>query len=50
MKIFVDSADLDEIKQTYEWGVANGVTTNPSLLKKAVEKRVKAGEQLDLKK
>jgi len=33
MKIFIDSADLDEIKQGYLWGVADGVTTNPSLLK-----------------
>jgi len=39
MKIFIDSADIDEIKQFYEWGVADGVTTNPSLMKKAVDKR-----------
>ncbi len=38
MKIFVDSADLEEIKKAYEWRVADGVTTNPSLLKKSVEK------------
>ncbi len=50
MKIFIDSADLDEIQQGYAWGVVDGVTTNPSLLKKAVEKRVKAGEKMDLKK
>jgi transaldolase len=50
MKIFIDSADVDEIQQGYAWGVVDGVTTNPSLLKKAVEKRVKAGERLDLKK
>ncbi len=49
MKIFIDSADLEEIRHAYGWGVADGVTTNPSLLKKAVEKRVKAGEKLDLK-
>ncbi|MEW6670518.1 MAG: transaldolase family protein [Thermodesulfobacteriota bacterium] len=48
MKIFIDSADLDEIKQGYDWGVVDGVTTNPSLLKKAVEKRVRAGARLDL--
>ena len=39
MKIFIDSADLDEIKQVYSWGIADGVTTNPSLIKKAVDKR-----------
>ena len=49
MKLFIDSADLDEIRQFYAWGIADGVTTNPSLLKKAVEKLVKAGQKLDLK-
>ena len=49
MKIFIDSADLDEIQQGFDWGVVDGVTTNPSLLKKAVEKRVGAGEEVDLK-
>jgi len=49
MKIFIDSADLDEIKQAYTWGVADGVTTNPSLLKMAVDKRVAKGKKLDLK-
>ncbi len=48
MKIFIDSADIDEIKQAYEWGIADGVTTNPSLMKKAVDKRVDSGEDLDL--
>lgn len=48
MKIFIDSADLDEIRQGFVWGVVDGVTTNPSLLKKAVEKRVKAGKKVDL--
>jgi transaldolase len=49
MKIFIDSADLNEIKQGYAWGVTDGVTTNPSLLKKAVEKKVGSGEKVDLK-
>ncbi len=34
MKIFVDSADLDEIKEIASWGIVDGVTTNPTLLKK----------------
>jgi transaldolase len=50
MKIFIDSADLDEIQMGYEWGVVDGVTTNPSLLKKAVEKRINQGEKIDLSK
>ncbi len=49
MKIFVDSADIEEIKQAYEWGIADGVTTNPSLMKKAVDKKKAAGEDVDLK-
>ena len=47
MKIFIDSADINEIKQAFEWGVCDGVTTNPSLLKKAVDAR--SSEKLDLK-
>ena len=39
MKIFLDTAELDEIKLANSWGVIDGVTTNPSLIKKAVEAR-----------
>ncbi len=35
MKFFVDTADLDEIREAHEMGVLDGVTTNPSLMKKA---------------
>jgi transaldolase len=56
MKIFVDTAELGEIEQANSWGVLDGVTTNPSLLKKAVEarrdatseSRTKPGESLDI--
>ena len=37
MKIFVDTASLKEIKEAISWGVVDGVTTNPSLIRKAVE-------------
>ncbi len=37
MKIFVDTAKIDEIKEAESWGILDGVTTNPSLIKKAVE-------------
>lgn len=37
MKIFIDSADIEEIKEAFAWGIVDGVTTNPSLIKKAVE-------------
>jgi transaldolase len=49
MKIFIDSADIDEIKQAYAWGIADGVTTNPSLMKKAVDVRKKRGEKINLR-
>ncbi len=31
MKIFIDSADLNEIKKYLSWGVCDGVTTNPTI-------------------
>ena len=34
MKIFIDTADLDEIKEIASWGILDGVTTNPTLLAK----------------
>jgi len=39
MKIFIDTAELDEIKQAISWGIINGVTTNPSLIRRAVDRR-----------
>ncbi|MCL5271626.1 MAG: hypothetical protein M1457_13975 [bacterium] len=33
--IFADTADYDDIKSLYEAGIITGVTTNPTLLKKA---------------
>ena len=35
MKIFMDNANVDEIKQYVDWGVVYGVTTNPSLIAKS---------------
>jgi transaldolase len=34
MKIFIDTADLNEIKEIASWGILDGVTTNPTLLAK----------------
>lgn len=34
MKFFIDTAVLDEIREAHEMGVLDGVTTNPSLMKK----------------
>ena len=44
MKFFLDTANLEDIKKYNEWGVVDGVTTNPSLIAKekvSLEKRIK---------
>lgn len=41
MKIFLDTANFEEIKQAVEWGIIDGITTNPSLLKKESGKDLK---------
>lgn len=44
MKLFLDTANLDDIKKYASWGLVDGVTTNPSLVAKegvSFEKRVK---------
>ncbi len=35
MKLFVDTGDVEEVRQAAEWGVIDGVTTNPTLIAKA---------------
>ncbi len=37
MKIFIDTAKLSEIREAISWGIVDGITTNPSLIRKAVE-------------
>ncbi len=34
MKLFIDTANIDEIREINEWGILSGVTTNPSLIAK----------------
>lgn len=34
MKIFIDTANVDEIREAQSWGIIDGVTTNPSLVAK----------------
>ncbi|HET9309965.1 MAG TPA: fructose-6-phosphate aldolase [Actinomycetota bacterium] len=41
MRLFLDTADIDEIREINRWGVLSGVTTNPSLV-------AKEGEEPDL--
>jgi len=34
MKLFIDTANIAEIKEAQSWGILDGVTTNPSLIAK----------------
>ena len=34
MEIFLDTANIDEIREAFSWGIIDGVTTNPSLIAK----------------
>jgi transaldolase len=34
MKIFIDTANIDQIREVNSWGILDGVTTNPSLVSK----------------
>ncbi len=34
MKLFIDTANISEIREINEWGILSGVTTNPSLIAK----------------
>lgn len=34
MKFFIDTANMEEIREAHSWGIVAGVTTNPSLVAK----------------
>lgn len=34
MKIFIDTANIDQIREVNSWGILDGVTTNPTLVSK----------------
>src|SRR4051794_5067979 len=43
MKIFLDTANLDELRKAANWGIVDGVTTNPTLIAKegnAIEQQI----------
>ena len=44
MDFYIDTANLDDIKKYNDWGIVDGVTTNPSLIAKegvSLEERIK---------
>ena len=42
MKLYLDTANIDEIKEAVDWGVISGVTTNPSLAAKENQDFIKS--------
>ena len=46
MELYIDTANLDEIKQAHDMGVLDGVTTNPSLIAKEGVDQHKRLEQI----
>src|SRR3954464_623841 len=40
MKIFIDSADVEKIREVWSWGIIDGVTTNPSHVAKTGRKHM----------
>src|ERR1041385_5018572 len=38
MKLFIDTADVQQIKEAYSWGIVDGVTTNPTHVMKSGRK------------
>ena len=48
MKLFIDSAKLSEIEKAHSCGVLDGITTNPTLIKNAMEDLKERGEALNI--
>jgi transaldolase len=45
VKIFIDTADLRDIREACQWGIIDGLTTNPTLIRHAVEA---SGDRVDM--
>lgn len=40
MKLFIDSADIEKIREAWSWGIIDGVTTNPTHVAKTGRKHL----------
>ncbi len=40
MKLFIDTADVEQIREVWGWGILNGVTTNPTHVSKTGRKPI----------
>lgn len=48
MKIYIDSGDIEEIKKYLNWGICDGVTTNPSIMMKAGAKSMEQVKKMQI--
>src|SRR5256884_1569967 len=46
MKLFIDSAEVDKIKEAWSWGIIDGVTTNPSHVAKTGRKHLEVYREI----
>ena len=46
MKIFIDTAKIEEIKEAASWGILDGVTTNPTLVAKTGQSFDKVAKEI----
>ena len=48
MKFFVDTAEIDQIRELNDLGMVDGVTTNPSLIKKSGRDIIEVTKQIPI--
>lgn len=48
MKIYIDSGDVEEIKKYIDWGICDGVTTNPTIMMKAGAKSMEQVKKMQV--
>jgi transaldolase len=46
MKLFIDSAEVDKIREAWAWGIIDGVTTNPSHVAKTGRKHLEVYREI----
>ena len=46
MKLFIDSADVEKIREAWDWGIIDGVTTNPSHVAKTGRKHLEVYREI----
>src|SRR6267154_1769992 len=46
MKLFLDSAEVEKIREAWDWGIVDGVTTNPSHVAKTGRKHLEVYREI----